>query len=207
MACSARCIATATPAGSRPTPGNWRNGCCVRRRRPSAPSHGRGGAGRTCAGSPCKPWSGTWSASCARRRRWRGCELHWFPTPYGRRPKRRFFDSAPAQNDSKDGALSLNTNGPGLAGRAPVARSPRGKFGPESASRTQRDHVKPTGHGLPLSEGARLPGQHQHGGLEGILRVIRIGQYPPADPQHHRPVPADQLLEGRLVLLRGEPLQ
>jgi hypothetical protein len=35
---------------------------------------GRAAAGRTCAASPCRLWNGTWSANCARRRRWGGWE-------------------------------------------------------------------------------------------------------------------------------------
>ena len=37
-------------------------------------NHGRGDAGRTCGASPCRRWSGTWSAGCARRKRWHGWE-------------------------------------------------------------------------------------------------------------------------------------
>ncbi len=65
-------IATAAPASFPPTPGNWRSGCCARRPRPLPPSPGPAAAPRTCAASPCKPWSATWSANCARPRRWRG---------------------------------------------------------------------------------------------------------------------------------------
>jgi DNA repair protein RecO (recombination protein O) len=56
----------------RPTPGNWRRGCCGHRLRSLPVSRGHDGAGWTCAGSPCSRWSGTWSASCAPPRRWDG---------------------------------------------------------------------------------------------------------------------------------------
>ena len=61
-----------TRARFRQTAGNWRSGCCVRRWRLLRRSRGRGGAGRICGGLRCKRWSGIWSGSCRRRRRWHG---------------------------------------------------------------------------------------------------------------------------------------
>ena len=53
----------AARARFRPTPGNWRNGCCGRRWQLLLESHGRAGGDRICGASRCKCWSGIWSAS------------------------------------------------------------------------------------------------------------------------------------------------
>ena len=52
--------------------GNWRSACCGRRRRLLPPSPGRANAGRICAASPCRRWSGIWSESSRAQRRLRG---------------------------------------------------------------------------------------------------------------------------------------
>ncbi len=64
--------ATARPARSRPTLGNWRSACCARLRLLLPASLGRANAGRICGASLCKRWSGTWSGGSRARRRWRG---------------------------------------------------------------------------------------------------------------------------------------
>src|SRR5262249_32253200 len=46
--------------------------------------------------------------------------------------------------------------------------------------------------------------QGEEGGLEGVLRVLPVGQQPPADAQDHPAVAAQQLLEGGLVAPRRE---
>jgi len=50
---------------------SWRSACCERRLRPLPPKPGLAAADRTCAASPFRPWSGIWSANCARLRLWR----------------------------------------------------------------------------------------------------------------------------------------
>ena len=44
-------------------------------------------------------------------------------------------------------------------------------------------------------------------GLEGVLCIVVVAQHPTADAQDHRPVTADDGLEGRLVAAGDEPLQ
>jgi DNA repair protein RecO (recombination protein O) len=68
--CSAPCIAAETRAGSRRTPGNWRSGCCGRRPRPLPGESWPRRRGQDLRRFTCSPWSGTWSANCARPRRW-----------------------------------------------------------------------------------------------------------------------------------------
>ena len=51
----------------------------------------------------------------------------------------------------------------------------------------------------------RLPRQHQEHRLRGIFRVVTIAQDPPADVQHHPPVPFHQHGKRRLRLL-GRPV-
>ena len=70
--CSARCTATEAPTGCRRTRGNWRSGCCGRRLSAFAAEEWPRRRGRTCGALHCSPWSGTWSAGCARPRRWGG---------------------------------------------------------------------------------------------------------------------------------------
>src|SRR5262249_23766248 len=50
-------------------------------------------------------------------------------------------------------------------------------------------------------------GQNQKCRLEGVVRVVRVGQDGAAQAQHHRRVPLHQRLERRLFLTRDEPLQ
>ena len=61
-------------------------------------------------------------------------------------------------------------------------------------------------HGA-IADRAGLPDQDEEGGLEGVLRIVRVGEDPPADPEHHRPVAAEDGLEGFLVPLREEPVE
>jgi hypothetical protein len=52
--------------------------------------------------------------------------------------------------------------------------------------------------------------QDQKSGLEGILRVVRVGQHAPADPQDHRSVPLEQDRErqrGSLAPAGRKPFQ
>ena len=52
-----------------------------------------------------------------------------------------------------------------------------------------------------MADRAGLLGQDQEGCLEGILRVVVVTEYGPADAQDHRPVPLHQSSEGCLVAL------
>ena len=52
-------------------------------------------------------------------------------------------------------------------------------------------------------EPAGLPDQDQEGRLEGVLRVVRVGQHAPADAEDHRAMPLDQGREGQLGGLGG----
>ena len=76
--------------------------------------------------------------------------------------------------------------------------------------RAEGDLVQPGTQRVFHPQPPRLLDQHQESGLEGILRVMRVGQHAPADPPDHRAVPLDQ---GRERKLRGlapagrEPLQ
>ena len=59
-------------------------------------------------------------------------------------------------------------------------------------------------------ETAGLLDQHQERRLERILRIMRVGQHAPADPQHHRSVPLEQNRERQLRSLATagrKPLQ
>ena len=73
-----------------------------------------------------------------------------------------------------------------------------------------RDPEEPARDRPAPADRAGPAGQHEEGGLEGVLRIVGVMKDAPADPQHHRAVPGHQLLEGRLrglIAPRGEPLQ
>src|SRR5262249_34146217 len=55
--------------------------------------------------------------------------------------------------------------------------------------------------------GPRLDGQQDKGRLEGVLSVLVVAQNPPADAQHHGPMPLHQFGERRLVFVAGKALQ
>ena len=46
-----------------------------------------------------------------------------------------------------------------------------------------------------ITDGARLPGQHEEDGLEGVLGVVAVAQELAADVQDHGPVPPDKDLK------------
>ena len=74
----------------------------------------------------------------------------------------------------------------------------------------QRHLVQPGSQRVAHPEAAGLAHQNQESGLKGILRVVRIGQYAPANAQDHRPMPLDQggeRLLGRIAPLGREPLE
>src|SRR5262249_26402769 len=60
---------------------------------------------------------------------------------------------------------------------------------------------------FPRPHRARLAGEDQEAGLEGVLGVLLVAEHPPADAQDHGAVAAHQGLEGRLVAAAQEPLQ
>ncbi|HEY8502999.1 MAG TPA: hypothetical protein VIL46_00355 [Gemmataceae bacterium] len=58
-----------------------------------------------------------------------------------------------------------------------------------------------------LADRSRPLGEHQEGGLEGVLRVVLAAQQPAADGQHHRPVPLQKRPEGVGVAAAGEAVE
>ena len=77
---------------------------------------------------------------------------------------------------------------PAASRRAPPGASRHAMGHPEEPA---RDRAAPPDRPRPT-------GQDEEDRLEGILRIMRVAEDGPTDPQHHRPVPAHQLLEGRL---------
>lgn len=73
----------------------------------------------------------------------------------------------------------------------------RGGLGPGLECRPVGDPVQPTRQGVVLANGTQLLSEHQEGGLTRVLGVLGILQDAPADAVNHRPVPAQQSLEGR----------
>jgi hypothetical protein len=70
--------------------------------------------------------------------------------------------------------------------------------------------MEPGAQGVAHPEAAGLPDQDEEGGLEGVVRVVRVVEHAPADAEDHRPVPLDQGREGQLRGLAAagrEPLQ
>jgi len=70
-----------------------------------------------------------------------------------------------------------------------------------------RDPVQPARQGISSPDFAARLDQDQEGRLEGVLSIVWIAQYPPADAQDHRPVPTHQRLEGPGVPLGEETLE
>ncbi len=85
-----------------------------------------------------------------------------------------------------------------------------GGVGPGTGRGPVGDLMQPGAERIPHPEPARPLHQDQERGLEGVLRVVRVGQHAPADPHDHRPVALDQDREGQLgglAAVGGEPLQ
>ena len=61
---------------------------------------------------------------------------------------------------------------------------------PRPQGQAEGDLEQPAGHRLRVADRAGLPGQHQEGGLEGVLGVLVVVQHAAADAQHHRAVAA-----------------
>ena len=51
-------------------------------------------------------------------------------------------------------------------------------------------------------DGLAIPQQHHEGRLKGIFDVGLVAQHPPAGRAHHRPMPANDGLEGRRIATR-----
>jgi hypothetical protein len=90
---------------------------------------------------------------------------------------------------------------PPLAGLAP------GTVGSGVGGDPAGDPVQPRPDRDARPEGRGLAGEHQEGGLEGVLRVVGVAEQPPTDAEHHRPVAGDQLGERRGVGPPGEPVE
>jgi hypothetical protein len=69
------------------------------------------------------------------------------------------------------------------------------------------DAVQPARDRAPLADRPRPAGQDQERRLEGVVRRVGVAQDAAADAQDHRPVPAQQGLEGRLVDVARVPVQ
>ena len=72
---------------------------------------------------------------------------------------------------------------------------PAGAVRPGLLGRAAGDLEKPVLERSPARERASLARQDQEGRLERVLRILLVGQHPPAHAQHHRPVPPQQPLE------------
>jgi DNA-directed RNA polymerase subunit RPC12/RpoP len=82
-----------------------------------------------------------------------------------------------------------------------IARRPR------LQGRPVRHAVQKAADRLALGDRVCLADEDEEGRLKGVLGVRRVFQDAPADAQDHRPVPADQRLEGVLVALGEEARQ
>jgi hypothetical protein len=78
---------------------------------------------------------------------------------------------------------------------------------PEVRGHPGSDLVEPVDDRRLPADRARLPGQHQEGGLEGVFRILRLPQATPTDAQHQRPMAPHQGRKGGLVALAGKALE
>ena len=84
-------------------------------------------------------------------------------------------------------------------GLQPVSSGPSPAGGQADA---HRDLVKPGTQGFPDPEPPCIPDQKQERGLEGVLGVVVIAEYRPANAHDHGAVPTDERGEGGLGDLR-----
>jgi hypothetical protein len=84
---------------------------------------------------------------------------------------------------------------------------PAGSLGFHAQGQAVGHAVKPAGQRLPPADGPRLAGQQQEGGLVHVLGVVLVVQQAPRDAEHHRPVPPQEGVEGRLFAPAHEPRQ
>jgi hypothetical protein len=69
------------------------------------------------------------------------------------------------------------------------------------------DAVEPGGKSVRGAHACGFPRQNEKSGLEGVLGLVGVAQYPPADAEHHRAVPGNEDCEGAFVLLPNEAAQ
>ncbi len=75
---------------------------------------------------------------------------------------------------------------------------PPGTVDPRPCRHPAGDAEEPAAHRIPVPDGPGLAHQDQEGRLKGIVGVVRVAQFAPADAQHHRAVTVDQRREGGL---------
>ena len=67
--------------------------------------------------------------------------------------------------------------------------------------------MQPAGQGLRLADRGGIAGQHQEGGLEGVLGIVLVAQDVTADAPDEPSVPLDQGGEGVFLVVGREALQ
>jgi hypothetical protein len=67
------------------------------------------------------------------------------------------------------------------------------------------DAVEPRSDPIVWSDGIRLHGENEERRLKGVFRVLSAREHSPADPEYHRPVPANEFRERILVVRVAEP--
>ena len=99
---------------------------------------------------------------------------------------------------------------PGDIVRSGIGRGRRGEdfhFPPAEVARPRLeghaagDAMQPAGQLLATSDRGSPVGQNQERSLKGVLGVLRVAEYGPADTQDHRPMTLHQGGEGRFVAL------
>src|SRR5262249_51922659 len=73
--------------------------------------------------------------------------------------------------------------------------------------RAIRHTVKPAADLLRPSKRCGFADEDEKGGLKGIFSIGRIMQHAPADAEHHRPMPAHECGERRLIAMEQEPFE
>ena len=62
--------------------------------------------------------------------------------------------------------------------------------------------MQPWAERVGVAKRAGPPQEYQERRLEGVLDVARVVEQPPANAQHHRPMPPHERLEGRFIAAR-----
>src|SRR5262245_7393965 len=78
-------------------------------------------------------------------------------------------------------------------------------FGPQC--RLVSDAVQPVGDHLARPNGSGLLYEHEKRGMKSILGPVMLAQHPAANAEHHRPMPAHQSFERRLIARIDKRLQ
>jgi hypothetical protein len=89
--------------------------------------------------------------------------------------------------------------GVGHVGHLLLAGPPSRRGGPRFQGGAVGDAVQPVADPLALPDAGGLAGEDKKRGLKGVLSVVRVARHAAANAQHHRPMPAEQRLERRLV--------